>query len=281
MCRLYGFRSNDRTKVECSLVYGQNAIMSQSRADLHGRAHPDGWGIAFYDDGLPQVERRDTAAFADGRFSLTAERVYARTVVAHVRLATVGRAALVNTHPFTSGRWTFAHNGTIHAFARVERRMVEETDADLLAARRGGTDSELAFLWILSRLRRHATGGAEGATTSRALASEVADAVFQLEAWSVAAEAPEPSKLNVLLTDGRVLVASRWRNSLYWVERRGVRDCEICGIPHVDTGAAADYRAVVVASEPITRESWSEVPEGSVLAVDPALGTEIRPIAPP
>lgn len=34
MCRLYGFLANERTKVECSLVHAQNALLHQSRADI-------------------------------------------------------------------------------------------------------------------------------------------------------------------------------------------------------------------------------------------------------
>ena len=37
------------------------------------------------------------------------------------------------------------------------------------------------------------------------------------------------AKLNFLLTNGRMLLASRWGNTLHWVAREGVHDCEICG----------------------------------------------------
>jgi predicted glutamine amidotransferase len=53
MCRLYGFRANEPTKVECTLVYAQNALMVQSREDLTGRGNAHGWGIATYEDHCP------------------------------------------------------------------------------------------------------------------------------------------------------------------------------------------------------------------------------------
>jgi predicted glutamine amidotransferase len=53
MCRLYGFRATEPTKVECTLVHAQNALMVQSRRDRHGH----GWGIATYEDHRPRVER--------------------------------------------------------------------------------------------------------------------------------------------------------------------------------------------------------------------------------
>ena len=96
MCRLYGFISNEATKVECSLAYAQNAIMHQSRQDSAGIAHPDGWGIAWYEDGLPRVERSIKSAYEDLWFSTTAEKVYAQTIIAHVRRASVGKVRIEN-----------------------------------------------------------------------------------------------------------------------------------------------------------------------------------------
>ena len=64
-------------------------------------------------------------------------------------------------------------------------------------------------------------------------------------------------------------MASRWGNSLHVLQREGVHDCEICGLCHVDALHREGYRAVMVASEPITSEAWRPVPERSVLAIDP------------
>ncbi len=268
MCRLYGFRASEPTKVECSLVLAQNALLSQSREDLRGEKHPDGWGIAVYEDGVPKVEKRDTAAFSDVHFSVAAARAYAWTVVAHVRAATVGGASLENTHPFVHGSFTFAHNGTIGLFDAVSVMLAWDIDPDLLAHRKGCTDSEFAFYWLLARLER-AGAYHDGRCTDMGTAVRVlGDSVRELDRLCEEAGAKEPAKLNFLLTDGNVLVATRLRNTLYWVKREGIHDCEVCGIPHVHHEKGKNYRAVVVASEPISDEPWQEVPEGAVLSVD-------------
>lgn len=267
MCRLYGFRANELTKVECTLVHAQNALLSQSRADLRGTSHPDGWGIGYYENATPKLERRDSAAYVDLHFSFTAERLYAKTVLAHVRRATVGGVALANTHPFVHGRWAFAHNGTVRAFNLVAPELERETTPRLLEQRRGSTDSELVFYWLLSRMEAagqdfHSIG------TPTPLMAVVGKAIHMLEDRCNAAGAEKPANLNLVITNGRVLVAARWRNSLHWVVRHGVRDCEICGIPHIRHETGADYRAVVVASEPISSEDWQELPEGTIIGVD-------------
>lgn len=284
MCRLYGFHANEETKVECSLVYAQNALLSQSRADLRGTAHPDGWGIAVYENTAPLVEKRLGAAFEDLHFSLTAERVFAKTVIAHVRLATVGQSSVRNTHPFTHGVWTFVHNGTVRAFDVVGPALEAELPPSLRRCRLGSTDSELAFLWLLGRLADagipidSVPGDGECGSDLATAVDVLRRAVTTLDRRCVAAGADKPARLNFLLTDGRWLLASRWRNSLFLLERPGVHDCEICGIPHVHHLEDTDYRAMIVASEPITHETWREVPEGMVVAVDSALDATMHAI---
>ncbi|HSF14874.1 MAG TPA: class II glutamine amidotransferase [Vicinamibacteria bacterium] len=278
MCRLYGFRANEPTKVECSLAHAQNALLLQSRSDMLGRAHADGWGLAFYRNGGTSlsVERRERAAYEDLHFSATAERVYATTVVAHVRRATVGGPAAANTHPFRHGSWIFAHNGTVTDFAQIEGRLAAETDPDLNAVRRGTTDSERAFLWILSRMRREGidVDADDGQDLDVGSIGELVTAsVLHLSSMARSA------KLNFLLTNGRVMVASRFGNSLYLLERDGVRDCEICGIPHVHHDTKRRYRAVIVASEPITYERWVEVPDAHLVSIERDLSLSVEPMS--
>lgn len=271
MCRLYGFRANEPTKVECTLVRAQNALLIQSREDRRGRSNPDGWGIAIYENGAPHVKRSHTAAFEDLRFSATAERAFSETVVAHVREATVGRIDPANTHPFRHGPWVMAHNGTVSGFDRVESRLVEETDDDLLAERSGSTDSEMAFLWLMTRMRRSGLDLEHPATDRQLLGEVVAEGVRGLADRSEVLSVDSPERLNLLLTDGQVMVATCWNHSLFWVERPGVHDCEVCGIPHVHHRTGCAYRAVVIASEPLSHEDWRAVPNRALLFVDPEI----------
>jgi len=281
MCRLYGFIATEPTKVECSLLRAQNALLKQSRLDSRGFTHPDGWGIAYYVNALPVVDRRSRAAYKDLQFDAAAELVYARVVVAHVRAASVGVPSTANTHPFHLGRWVFAHNGTIPRFEKVGPRLEASTEAaGLLRYRRGNTDSELAFLWILGRIRRVALGGLEGDVPVEQMVRAVQDALLSIESWCRDEGATEAPSLNFLLTDGRCLVASRRGNTAYWILREDAVRCEVCGVCHCSICGSnlgrrheprSGYRAVVVASEPITRESWAEIPEGHLLAVDDGL----------
>jgi predicted glutamine amidotransferase len=278
MCRIYGFRANEETKVECTLVRAQNALMLQSRADLRGISHVDGWGIGFYPNGLPSVEKRATPAHSDLHFSVTAERVFSRTVVAHVRRATVGGPRLENTHPFTYGPWLFAHNGTIMGFQEVAPRMEAEIGESLMRYRLGTTDSELAFFWLLRRLEQSGIPLDRPCLDIGAMVRVVAESVRVLAGWSEATGAESPPKLNFLLTDGVSMVASRWNNPLGWVTRESILDCEVCGIAHVHHTPGVDYHAVLITSEQIAQEKREEVPEYHVIAVDAGIRASLYPI---
>ena len=267
MCRQYCFVANEETKIECTLVHAQNALMLQSRSDMRGRAHPDGWGVSVYEDFLPVVERRTKAAYEDLHFSAAAERVFASTVVAHVRKATVGRPALENTHPFTFQCWTFAHNGTVTAFDTVKNALFAEVPARLRENIRGTTDSELLFHWLLGRMQQAGISPDQRCAELDRLIDVVSEALQHVASLCADAGA-KPAKLNILLTDGRIAVATRWNNSLYWLFRNGIHDCEICGIAHIRHSPGVEYRATIVASEPVSHEDWHEVPERTLVAID-------------
>ena len=272
MCRLYGFRASEPTKVECTLVHAQNALMVQSREDLAGGSHAHGWGVAIYEDHTPEVERQAWAAYHGEHFRRAAAAIYAPTVIAHVRRATVGLPKLENTHPFSHDRWSFVHNGTIPAFDQVRSRLLDAmTDAHRNAIQ-GDTDSEHIFHYLLSRLEMQ---------SQRPLAEIVRDGTATIVEWCRAIAPDSRIGLNVIISDGAQMVGTRYGRTLHFVERDGVHDCEICGFPHVHHDPRRSYRAVVIASEPISHETWHEVPGSSLWQVNDGFGLEITPLGVP
>lgn len=273
MCRLYGFRANEPTKVECTLVHAQNALLLQSRSDALGRSHPDGWGIGFYEDGFPIRERDAAAAFHGLHFSNTAERVYSTAVVSHVRLATVGTPSIDNCHPFQWARWICAHNGTVTGIKQLRDQMLSELSVARRSYIHGETDSELLFHWLMERFIRARAVDSTDCLSLQRLTAELAEGIAEIDHRCQSVTHAKPAKLNVVLTNGHVMVASRFRNSLSWIHRDGIRDCEICGIAHVDHAPGKRYHAVVIASEPVSHEAWESIPDGTVVAVAPDVQT--------
>src|SRR5687767_5178326 len=147
MCRLFGFRSVIASQVHSSLMEAENALGTQSNS------HPDGWGVAYYVDGCPQVTRSPAHALGDQLFHRLSGVVASQTVLAHVRKATQGDKTVLNCHPFQYGRWVFAHNGDIPEFGAKHRdALVAEVSPRLRRFVLGETDSEVVFFMFLTRL---------------------------------------------------------------------------------------------------------------------------------
>ncbi len=271
MCRLYGFLATEPTRLECSLVEAQNALIVQSDRDGRGVRNADGWGIAYWVGDKMEIIKSTLPAFADRQFVEVASSIWSEAAIAHVRAATIGPIAIRNTHPFAFGPWAFAHNGTLEAFDHVSTRL----DLGPFGPPLGETDAETVFLWLLNRMDRYGLDPYRPAVDIESLVDLLADAVLDLVGLTAQSGAQRSSKLNFVLSDGKHMVASRWGNTLYWVHRRGIRDCAVCGVSHCPN-ADDSYRSVVVASEPITAEDWTPVPEGTVLAVEPGARTRTR-----
>lgn len=259
MCRLYAMRANEPTRVECSLVKAQNALMRQSRGDAENLVHGHGWGVADFADGHPLIEKQTWAAFHGEHFQKAAARIYAHTVVAHVRRATVGGTSPENTHPFDHGRWIFAHNGTIPNFLQVRDRMMPHIDPLLRNDIKGTTDSEHIFYFLLSL---HMT------QPRMPLRHILGMGLSRIVEWSSEVDSHAKIGLNVILTDGRQLAGSRLGRSLWHLVRDRLHVCDICGQTHVHHQHDTPYRVVEIASEPLTDENWQALPDGVVFSVD-------------
>ena len=265
MCRLYGFLANEPTKVDCSLVFAQNALLLQSRVDEAGRDNADGWGIGTYEDGVPRLYKNPIAAFNDHAFGSTAEKVYSRATVAHVRKATVGTPSLQKTHPFSVGQFIFAHNGTVTGFESIRAELAAETDPRFQAHCAGKTDSEQYFLWLLTRLKQQNGLQSEDLFKADAACDRLLiESVEWLAQRCLLASPNKTPRLNFVLTDGRSMFACRWDNSLHLLFHEGIYNCKICGIPHIHHHESVNHRAVAVASEPITDDDWQEFPNRTV-----------------
>jgi predicted glutamine amidotransferase len=270
MCRMYGHIAARPLPVDGVLLDQPHALLAQSCGDWRGEKHPDGWGIGYVEGEQPRVIRRPTAAAQDAEFSAAARRIESPTVIAHVRQASVGDLCVANAHPFTYGRWIFVHNGTVTGFDALRAGLVAETDGDLRQQVGGTTDSEQVFFWLLSRLRK-AGQTAEGPCTDVTLvARELATAIAELARRSAATQPDAPSRLNFLLTDGAVLIGSRWLHSLYWTN---------CAGPLLSGDSGSACRGLAVASETIGEQPWAEVPDRTVFSVDRDFVVRWLPIA--
>jgi predicted glutamine amidotransferase len=259
MCRLFGFRSSTPAAVHPALVTEKNSLLIQSRE------HKDGWGIAAYGaEPLPLVAHGVGAAHSDPDFERVSSRVSSHTVVAHIRLASVGAVELRNSHPFHHGRWTFGHNGTLRDFAK-HRATVEALISPAFRGHiRGTTDSERCFYLFLTRLSaRHSL---EHPVPVESVARAVAETMSVVAAITDQPGDPNRSAMNFLVTNGEVMVASRRHRPLLLSTGTGCTG--MAGLPPVGT----QVPQFVVASESLCGGPyWGTVNEEDVIGVDARL----------
>lgn len=261
MCRLFGSRSRLPDGVAHELLHGSNALRVQSHK------HPDGWGLGWYEGATPRVVRSLAPAHGDSEFEKLSSFVSAGTVIAHVRQASIGRVATVNTHPFRRGPWLFAHNGTLPAWEKAREPLEALLDPSLRAELNGETDSERCFYLFLSRLRRRCD--LETATIAHAAAA-LSQTVAEVRAL-VDPLADKPSSTTFLLTDGRLMLACRRGRTLH------------ISSPAPDAEGRVDY--VALASEdptgdepPSGRFPFRLLPEDSLVTVDEDLRLRVGPL---
>ena len=277
---MFAFMSRVSLKVQRSLVKAENALQAQSRG------HPHGWGIAYYLAGEfePRQVKSIESAFTDERFQRVSEFLTSHAVVAHVRKATVGELSLENTHPFHWNGWTFCHNGTIFGFDRMRERVLERIDPRFREFIHGSTDSEAFFYLVLTELQKL---GLDVAGQPRNFPSELASALSELLGWlrseSLATEADEREPmLNFVLTNGRVLLATRFNGSLnFSTQKRRCADFDICPIAQkVCFGprrTGIRHTHVLIASDPTSPDDvWEEIPHRGLLTVDEDFRLSVR-----
>jgi glutamine amidotransferase len=200
MARLVGFIGNRPD-------LGARVIELEGRAlDVRRRSGvTPGWGVGFYQAGEILLKRRPIDDRDEVRPADITRDVRADTLVAHVRLATVGAPRTENTHPFRYRQWIFANTGTVEAFARLRGRLAEQLPQFLHRDVRGETDSELVFHLFLSFL--HDAGQLDRPAVDPAAAREALRGAIALVDGLCAEEGASPTALNILVANPEYVIA--------------------------------------------------------------------------
>ena len=225
MCEMLGISARRRLPA--------NAILREFFS--HAEQHPHGWGLArFSEHGVPSVEKEPVKATASAYLKHRLDwPIEERTLLAHIRLATVGTMEYANCHPFVCednrGRiWTLVHNGTVFNGNILNGYM---------GIQFGDTDSERVLIHLVEQINL------EQIRLHRAL-----DEQERFSALSEAiADLADGNKLNLLIFDGEVMYAhTNFRDSLHmW------RQTE----------------SVLFSTRPLSVGTWEEVPFTRLVAV--------------
>jgi glutamine amidotransferase len=259
-----------------------------ARLDAHvslqdGDRLPDAYGFGHYGGGSVLLGKRPTGAPRPLGLADLAGGIEAEAILVHARYATVGKAKDENTHPFRFRRWLFAHDGTVEAFDRIRPLLLDGLPDFLRRNVAGDTDSEHLFMWFLKALRdegRMDELDLDAPTAARALAATVR----QVETWGRTVGAQRASRLDLVATNGRIMVATRRGGPLHYALLEGIMPCPVHGIdlrtPESDPRVRAHrvVKAVAFASRLRASNGFIEVPDGSVVAVSRSLQVSVSAV---
>jgi glutamine amidotransferase len=256
-----------------------------------------GFGLRAWDRASHQPEKpffygSPSLPVFDRNLKNLAEKVRAGCVLAHVRGVAYSAAveiSLQNVHPFQFDGvpWALAHNGDLAGMEELKPRLAPHIRPRFLAGIRGTTDSEWIYALFMSQLADPDATAAED-EAFEALARTLA----LLRQARAEAGVSISSSVNLFIANGRQLVALRYcfdfgRYDIHAArrERDGIervheaslsflslwytlgRDYARHGDEWKMTGGAERAESILVASEPLTRDtsSWVELPEYGAL----------------
>jgi predicted glutamine amidotransferase len=261
MCELLGKSSSSPATVNLSLA---------EFAQHGGRTgpHKDGWGIAYYDGGDIRLVKDTRGASESPWVSFVEEQgLTSKTVIGHIRNATIGQVSIANTHPFArelGGRMhVFAHNGVVNGVLNGGLPLGRFRPV-------GVTDSEHAFCAMMREL--------EALWSQSEGIPSLSDRLDILEGFAARLRGFGPA--NFLYADGETLFAHSHERHQNDGTRRppGLnllrRTCASEG-DDIEGGGVKVHKieegqsVVLVASVPLTLdEPWTPLEPGTLLAIE-------------
>ncbi len=282
MCRFVIYLGKVPTLLYDVIGRPKNSLVSQSfhAQKIEQPVNADGFGVGWYQheiDHLPARFKSTQPAWNDRNLNSMSQKIKSTCFMGHVRRSTMGDVFLSNCHPFTYKQCLFCHNGGIDDFMSIQRHLRRLLEDDLYHDIIGQTDSEHFFALMMNHYLKLESGSFLDKTYE--CFQYAAEQVVNLQRKYADSEL---SELNTVLTDGKQLMATRYRAnenqkalSLYYSEGRRINAKGDHPLVEFDEKSP---EAIIVASEPLSDYAgqWREVPPNHALLVDENLSIDLR-----
>ena len=270
------------------LIKPKNSLMRQSQHALETEmtVNGDGFGIGWYN----LLRRREPALFRsirpawnDENLSYNASMIRTNCLLAHIRAATEGGVSIQNAHPFQYKEFLMMQNGGIQDFLKIKRRLINRLDEEIFQWIQGQTDTQYIFALFLTLLKETKKG--KTSLTLDEISHCLSRTFMEIQELKKEVGLTSASLYNLVLTNGKVLIASRYSTqpgketrSLYIA---GNTECYTCekGFLRIRSPKKGDH-AVVISSEALSskKDFWREVPENHFIMVEEDLKVTIKPL---
>ncbi|UCC55083.1 MAG: ergothioneine biosynthesis protein EgtC [Gammaproteobacteria bacterium] len=250
MCRLAAYLG-PAISLKQFLLDPPHSLYRQSwepRELKYAKMNADGYGFGWYgQDDTPAIYTNPMPVWSDNNLPHLARTLSQPLWLAEVRSATPGsHVHQFNTAPFCDAELLYIHNGFIREFhMQLVQRITAMLDSEIAADIHGNTDSEYLFACL-----RQLLADDPDLTIAAAMAR-----LFDLLADWID---EQPALINIVITDGQRLYASR----------HGLN--HECPSLYYTTDDELFPGGQVIASERLTGDSyWQPVPEHHILILDP------------
>lgn len=291
MCRFIAYLGKPIFADEL-LLKPRNSLMKQSYHALEAEmtVNGDGFGIGWYDQFIrrePALFRSIRPAWNDENLSYNASMIKTNCLLAHIRAATHGGVSIQNSHPFQYKEFLMMQNGGIQNFPKIKRTLINRLDETIFQWIEGQTDTQYIFALfatIVGELKKSLNKEGEALNFDQ-LASCVSQTFAEIEEMKIKAQIDSPSLYNLVLTNGKSLIATRYSTQ----PEKETRSLHIAanaacytsneGYLSFRSADPADH-AVVIASEVLSdnKDFWQEVPENYFIMVREDLAVTMKPI---
>ena len=273
MCRWMAY-SGHPVFIDELLFRPPHGLIDQS---LHSRmgaetTNGDGFGLGWYGPApTPGTYHSVAPAWGDANLRDLAAHIESPLFLAHVRATSGTAIQQTNCHPFRHGRWLFAHNGVVEGFHAMRRELMLEVEPELFPDIQGSTDSEVLFHLAL-------TYGLE-----RDPVAALERTIGLVEATAQRHGIDNAIQASIGVSDGERLWAFRYSTEGRSRTLYASADAHAIHQLHPENerlGRMRDEDRVVI-SEPMSDLPgvWNEIPESTVLVVQPGLD-EQQPFRP-
>ncbi len=232
----------------------KNSLIYQKQMTLPGQPHiinADGFGMGWYDheiDDQPAVFRSIQPVWNDLNLNHLAAKIRSNCLIGHIRAATTGDINISNCHPFFYKELMMVHNGVLKGFSQFKKAFVAHMSPETFNLIRGNTDTEFLFFMICSTYYEKFQNDPNG----------LEKAVLQNLNFiaSLDLEHQTTSRINIILTNGKQMIATRWSSK-----------------PN-DDELKVFYRetesGTIIASECLNhnKTEWTELPSQHVMSLD-------------
>ncbi|CAA6800910.1 MAG: Class II glutamine amidotransferase [uncultured Campylobacterales bacterium] len=268
MCRFMCYKGHNKEVLWDLISRPTNSLVVQSQRSKE-RLIPtngDGFGVGWYDDSIsaePGLYLTIRPAWNDRNIQSILSKISSNCFSAHIRDASVGHISRSNTHPFIYKNLLMMHNGNIPSFHKIKRKLRSFLIDESYNWIKGSTDSEHFFALFLDFLHKYDKYDEENVAKAIKKTIEVINTLLEEIGEK------EPANINVNISDGKFVVASRYSNnggeplSLYY-SKMG----KFSFINNIFS-ILGESKSILVVSEKLNEvtSNWNKVPDNHIIKI--------------